>query len=190
MLSKRKFLQASSVLFGLIGAQSVFAQKVEKFPMARTAIVFHSHSGNTRAVAQRIAAITGATIFEIVPEKPYPSAYRATTNQVQEELRAGYLPPIKPVGIDLKNFDVIVVGTPTWWHHVSRPVASWLTQTDLSGKTIMPFNTHGGGGLMQTHDDFVEMCPKSKITESLTVYGSGDSDLDNQILAWLKKVSR
>lgn len=86
MLSKRKFLQASSVLFGLIGAQSVFAQKVEKFPMAQTAIVFHSHSGNTRAVAQRIAAITGATIFEIVPEKPHPSAYRATTNQVQEEM--------------------------------------------------------------------------------------------------------
>ena len=45
MLSKRKFLQASSMLFGLMGAQSVFAQKAETFPMARTAIVFHSHSG-------------------------------------------------------------------------------------------------------------------------------------------------
>lgn len=42
---------------------------------------------------------------------------------------------------------------------------------------------------MQTRDDFVQMCPKSTVTQSLTVYGNGDSDLDEQILRWLKEAN-
>ena len=189
MLSKREFLKAVVGLTTLVGTYSSLAKEATQFPMKRTAIVYYSHSGNTRTVASRLSALTEVPVFEIVPQTPYPNAYRPTTNQVREEMQKGYLPPIHTPSIDLNNFDILIIGTPTWWHHIARPVASWLSQTDLSGKVIMPFNTHGGGGLMQTRDDFVQMCPKSTVTQSLTIYGSGDSDLDEQILRWLKQVN-
>ena len=189
MLSKREFLKAVVGLSTLVGTYSSLAKGAVQFPMKRTAIVYYSHSGNTRTVASRLSALTAAPVFEIIPQTPYPSAYRPTTNQVREEMQKGYVPPIHAPSIKLNDFDILIIGTPTWWHHVARPIASWLSQTDLSGKVIMPFNTHGGGGLMQTRDDFVQMCPKSTVTQSLTVYGNGDSDLDEQILRWLKEAN-
>ena len=53
-------------------------------------VAYFSHSGNTRAVAERIAAATGADLFEIVPQKPYPAEYRAVVDQARREIAADY----------------------------------------------------------------------------------------------------
>ena len=55
-------------------------------------VAYFSHSGNTRAVAERIAAATGADLFEIVPQKPYPAEYRAVVDQARREIGADYRP--------------------------------------------------------------------------------------------------
>lgn len=94
MLSKREFLKAVVGLTTLVGTYSSLAKEATQFPMKRTAIVYYSHSGNTRTVASRLSALTAVPVFEIVPQTPYPNAYRPTTNQVREEMQKGYLPPI------------------------------------------------------------------------------------------------
>ena len=102
-------------------------------------VVYFSHSGNTRAVAERIAAATGADLFEIVPQKPYPAEYRAVVDQARREIAADYRPALKTDLPDAGRYDVIYIGSPCWWSTVAPPVATFLAAHDFTGKTLIPF---------------------------------------------------
>ena len=107
-------------------------------------VAYFSHSGNTRAVAERIAAATGADLFEIVPQKPYPAEYRAVVDQARREIAADYRPALKTDLPDAGRYDVIYIGSPCWWSTVAPPVATFLAAHDFTGKTLIPFMTHEG----------------------------------------------
>ena len=47
------------------------AQAAEETPESTTLVVYFSATGTTRSVAERIAALTGAALCEIVPAEPY-----------------------------------------------------------------------------------------------------------------------
>ena len=98
-------------------------------------VAYFSHSGNTRAVAERIAAATGADLFEIVPQKPYPAEYRAVVDQARREIGADYRPALKTDLPDAGRYDVIYIGSPCWWSTVAPPVATFLAAHDFTGKT-------------------------------------------------------
>lgn len=53
-------------------------------------------------------------------------------------------PPIKPLDKDPADYDRIVLGTPTWWYTMAPAVRTFLTETDLTGKELVLFATHGG----------------------------------------------
>ena len=89
-------------------------------------VAYFSHSGNTRAVAERIAAATGADLVEIVPQKPYPAEYRAVVDQARREIGADYRPALKTDLPDAGRYDVIYIGSPCWWSTVAPPVATFL----------------------------------------------------------------
>ena len=64
---------------------------------------------------------------------------------------SGYKPPIKPLGIRIRDYDVIVLGTPTWWYGIAPAVLTFISSQDWHGKTVIPFQTDGGwpGHLME-----------------------------------------
>ncbi|MBC7330842.1 MAG: hypothetical protein H5T91_00225 [Synergistetes bacterium] len=70
-------------------------------------IVYYSWSGKTRKMAETIHALVGGDIVEIEPEKPYPSSYRQTVDQVRREMIAGYKPPIKTRVANFAEYDLI-----------------------------------------------------------------------------------
>lgn len=158
----------------------------EKLSVPHSAVVYFSHTGNTRTVAEHIAELTGADLFEIKSLTQYPKAYYPSTHFVKKEIESGILPEIEPIAVDLSDYEVIFVGSPTWWHHIAGVVQRWLLDNDLRGKTIAPFNTHGGGGLMHCNEDVRRLCPDSNVINNLTVYEDGDCDLDSSILNCLK----
>ena len=96
--------------------------------------------------AAQIQKATGGTLFEIKPVKPYPSEYRECTVQARKEIQEGVRPERAKVE-DMGKYDVIFIGSPNWWSTIAPPVASFLASYDLSGKTVIPFVTHGGGGM-------------------------------------------
>ena len=53
-------------------------------------------------------------------------------------------PSIKPLDKDPAYYDRIVLGTPTWWYTMAPAVRTFLTETDLTGKELVLFATHGG----------------------------------------------
>lgn len=66
--------------------QSVAATTNTSSAKPRLAVVYFSKGGNTESVAKAVQAMTGADIFEVKTVKPYPEAYKPTTEIVKEEL--------------------------------------------------------------------------------------------------------
>lgn len=149
-------------------------------------VAYFSQSGNTEEVANQIKKMSGADIFQIIPAKPYPNEYQAIVDQAKKEINEGYQPVLKTQPDDLKQYDVIFVGSPCWWGTIAPPVATFLANNDLAGKTIVPFMTHEGSRMGHSVADIKKLCPNSTVLEGLPIRGSQAKEASRDIMAWLK----
>lgn len=149
-------------------------------------IVYYSHSANTRKLAKLIEQETGGTLCELLPEKAYPVDYNTVVEQAKKEIQAGFRPELKTEVKDLASYDTVFVGTPNWWSTIAPPVATFLGSCDLSGKNVVPFCTHGGGGSGHIEAMVKKFCPDSTMLPLLSVYGG--TAKDSQVESWLKKI--
>ncbi|MEM2351811.1 MAG: flavodoxin [Thermoproteota archaeon] len=153
----------------------------------KTLIVYYSWSGNTRRIARIIHKLVSGDIVELEPVNPYPQSYNATVEQAKREIQSGYKPPLKTEIDNIEHYEIIFIGSPNWWGSLAPPVASFLSQYDLSGKTIIPFCTHGGGGKQKVIEGMKALCPNSKILPEFVVYGSGENNLEDKVSEWLRQ---
>lgn len=188
-MQKRTFLKSMS---GLVAAAAIgtpaAAMAAAGGAKHRIAFVYFSKTGNTASVAKAAQHMTGCDLFEVKTVKPYPEAYTPTTEIVKEELEKGVIREIQPLDIDLSKYDVVALASPTWWHHNAQPLLTWVEAhaKELSGKLVITCNTHGGGGLMHTREDFEKLLKDSgaKLGTHLTVFG-GVSENDSDVRDWL-----
>ncbi len=153
-------------------------------------IVYFSRSGNTRRIAHLIQQEVGGTLHEIRVKVPYPGAYNAVVDQAKQEIQAGYKPALRSTPDHVEAYDTIFVGSPNWWSTIAPPVATFLSEYDLSGKTIAPFCTHGGGGLGRIGQDITKLCPQSTILSSFEIYGSRTGNAQAEVSVWLRDIGR
>lgn len=106
--------------------------------------------GNTQYMAYVIQETTGADIFRIEPETPYPTDHTTLVAQARKEQAQSFRPALKANVQNLDDYDVVFVGYPNWWGDMPMIMYSFFEQNDFSGKTIIPFNTHGGSGFSST----------------------------------------
>ncbi len=125
-----------------------------------TLIVYYSHSGNTRQVAEKIAEKTGAALFALVPVSPYPAEYKPLADEAWKEIQAGAVRPVEAMP-DLTGVTRLFVGTPQWCGTMAPPVAAFLSAADLENIEVAPFCTHGGGGAAKTEPKMQALCPKA-----------------------------
>ena len=113
--------------------------------MKKLLIIYYSWSnGNTERIAKMLQSETDSDILKIDTVVPYSGSYDDVVNQGQNEVQRGYEPEIKPLDINIADYDVIAVGTPTWWYTMAPAVKTFLHQQDFTGKTVVPFMTNGG----------------------------------------------
>ena len=113
--------------------------------MKKMLVVYYSWSnGNTKLIAEKLANETGADIAKIETVVPYSGSHEEVVDQGQREVEAGFMPQINPLPVDISDYDVIAIGTPTWWYTMAPAVLTFLTEHDFSGKTVIPFMTNGG----------------------------------------------
>jgi flavodoxin len=148
-------------------------------------IAYFSRSGNTRRIANLVQQEVGGTLHEIQVTAPYPASYNAVVEQAKKEIQAGHKPALRSTLDDIESYDTVFVGSPNWWNTIAPPVATFLSEYDLSGKTIVPFCTHGGGGLGRIGRDIAKLCPQSTVLSSFEIYGSGRGNAQAKVSAWL-----
>ena len=151
-------------------------------------IAYFSHTGNTRAIARQIQEATGADVFEIVPANPYPAAYGDVLARARQELKDEAMPEIKSEVPDLAWYDVIFVGSPNWFNTITPPVMTFLSGRDFTGKTIVPFITHGGGGLGKSVQDVKRLAPGATLLEGRAFRGDAVKDAGEDVRAWLREL--
>lgn len=115
-----------------------------------TVVIDGTVLGNTQYVAQLIQELTGADIFRILPQKAYPTDHRTLVDLAEKEQEQKARPAIAGKIENLAAYETIFLGYPNWWGDMPMILYTFLEQNDLSGKTIIPFCTHGGSGFSRT----------------------------------------
>lgn len=69
------------------------------------------------------------------------------------------------------------------------PVWTFIEENKLNGKTIIPFMTHGGGGIAHTVSDLKKLCPQSKILPALAISGTHAKSAASDVEKWLKDLA-
>ena len=162
-------------------------------------VVFFSHAGenysvgniqvgNTKIVADYISEYTGAEQFEIVTHKYDGMAYTPLINLAKEETRNGELPPYEGTAPDLSQFDTVFIGGPIWWGTYPPIINTFLEHYNLTGKTIIPFSTSEGSGLLNTVEELREICKGATVTEALAIRGSQARQSEKKVSEWAKKM--
>ena len=151
-------------------------------------IIYYSWGGNTRYAAEQIQSLTGADIFELKTVDPYPAEYRPTTEQAKRELNSGHRPQLAGKIDNLADYGVVFIGSPNWWGTLAMPFFTFLEANNLSGKTIVPFMTHGGSGFGRSLADLEALCPNAAVLEGLAIRAAQVRNAQEDISRWLKKI--
>ena len=149
-------------------------------------VTYFSRSGNTREMAQQIQKVMGGDIFEIQIVTPYPFEYNAVTKQAKQELESGFKPPIKEKVANIKEYDVVFVGSPNWWNTIAPPVMTFLSEHDLSGTTVVPFITHQGSGMGRSAADITKLAPQATLRDGLALWGRDVKSSQDEIVKWIR----
>ena len=168
------------------------------FSGQRALIVYFSPSGNTETLAWLIQKYTNADVAELKPLMLYPRDYKNALEQVKLENELNYLPKLGKFEADVASCPLIYLGFPVWDAQLPPPVKTWLSQTDLAGKTIAPFTTHVGPGEGEAFGQISQLCPASIVLPGLSLVGNADNtttqnalrgrraaEAEQQVQAWL-----
>ncbi len=160
-------------------------QTQEKQEM-KTLVAYFSASGVTRGIAEKLAKVTNATLYEIKPEVLYTDADLDWTNKQSRSSVEMADPDSRPAFVtDLENaadYDCIFIGFPIWWYTAPTIINTFLDTYDFSGKTVIFFATSGGSSLDKANAQFREQYPNLNWIDGKTLNGASEAD----IKAWVE----
>ena len=151
----------------------------------KSLVVVFSCTGTTKGVAEKIAALTGAELMDLVPAQPYTAedlnyndrSTRATVEQNTPDAR-----PEIASDISLDGVTTLYLGYPIWWGQAPRIMSTFVESHDFTGITVIPFCTSGGSGAGRTGETLGEQTGTGNFLSS-TRFSSGVSD--NELQRWI-----
>lgn len=152
----------------------------------KTLVLYYSQTGNTQKVAEAIQEKVGADIEAVVPVIPYDGDYNSTIERGRVELFEGKFPEIKPLNVNVADYDVVFIGFPVWFGTYATPIETLLNTIDLKGKKIVPFCTFGSGGLDSSSKNMAEKLPESEILPGYGVRAARIDAIEAEIDQFLK----
>ena len=159
----------------------------------KTLVVYYSWScGNTEKIAEQLADACDADIARIETVDPYPEDYQETVDQGQREVNAGFMPEIEPLECNPADYDVIVIGTPTWWYTMAPAVKTLIAANDFTGKTVVALSTNGSWPGNVTAD-IEDACAGASFGPALEVQfdstgGDRQETPQSQVNAWIEQI--
>lgn len=140
--------------------------------------------GVTEYGAQIIAEHTGGDLF-FIKGNDYPADYDSTTQVAREEQQENARPQLVNHIDNIDDYDVVFVCYPTWWTDMPMAVYSFFDEYDLSGKTIIPFNTHWGYGAADTYQTIAQLEPNADVKDGLSLYNYDMESSESTITDWI-----
>lgn len=144
--------------------------------------------GNTHVCAEFIQQAVGGDLFEIETTKTYSQDHFEMIEEAKVEMQSGEKAQPKRWLDNLESYDVIFVGYPIWWGTYPPIINTFLEHYNLEGKTVIPFSTSEGSGLLNTVAELREVCKGANVTEALAIRGSQARKSGKTVAEWAKKM--
>ena len=156
-------------------------------PAEGTLVVYFSMTGTTRGVAEKIAAITGADIYEIKAAQEYTSddlnyndsETRATVEQKDPTVR----PEIGSDPVSLDGYTTVYIGYPIWWGEEPRIMDTFVESCNFDGKTVIPFCTSGSSSIGNSGKNLAANAGSGNWLDGQRFSGSTTED---ELRAWIE----
>lgn len=153
-----------------------------------TLVVYYSATGNTEAVANIIAGITGGDLFELEPADPYTDEdlnYGDQNSRVVYEHDNPDARNVELVADTVENwdsYDTVFIGYPIWWGIAAWPVDGFVEANDFTGKTVVPFATSASSGLGESGELLAEMAGSGNWLDGMRFRSSAS---ESEVQEWL-----
>ena len=132
---------------------------------ASTLVAYFSAQGHTKVLAEKVAAVTGGELFEIVPVEPYTEedldGWNESARGTRESKDRTTRPKVKSHVENFERYDTVYLGFPIWWFTAPTIVNTFLETYNTDGKVIIPFATSGGSEIGETEKDLRVSAPKA-----------------------------
>ena len=145
--------------------------------------------GNTEYMAYAIQEAVGGDLFRIETVQQYPLEHEPLVEMADEEQNDNARPELLNRVENMEQYDTIFLGYPNWWGDMPMPLYTFLEEYDLSGKTIIPFSSHGGSGFSRTESMIAQMQPNASVSENgLTVSRNDVADSYEDVFQWAENI--
>lgn len=145
--------------------------------------------GNAGLIANWIYEEVGGDLFSIITENKYASDFNECVNQARKERDNNDRPKLTQKINNIDNYDIIFLGFPNWWYTLPMAVFTFIESYDLSKKIIIPFCTHGTGGLSRTIVDLKKSLPNDCIIlEPIGIFEENVKNSKNEVLNWVRNL--
>ena len=117
----------------------------------KTLVVYFSATGTTKGVAEKIAKVTNADLYEIKAAQAYTDAdlnwHDSSSRTTKEQNDKSVRPGIASEKLSLDGYTTIFIGYPIWWGEEPRIMDTFAESYSFDGITMIPFCTSGGSGI-------------------------------------------
>ena len=143
--------------------------------------------GNNEYIAKTIQKETGGDLFQIKTVQDYPTTHDDLLEYAYDEKSEDARPELEGQIENLDQYDTIFIGYPNWNADLPMPLYTFLEEYDFSGKTIIPFTSHGGSGFSRTVQTISELQPDADISnKGLSISRNDMADSEKEVTDWVK----
>ena len=180
---------ASSTAADAASSEAAAASSVPA-PEDGVLVAYFSATGNTRAVAEKIAALTGGDLYEIVPAQPYTNEdldWRNSQSRSSQEMDdPDARPEIAGSPVEMDGYGTLYLGYPIWHGQAPRILSTFVESCDLEGMRVIPFCTSGSSGIGSSADSLAEQAGGGAWLEGRR-FDSGVPD--SELQAWINSLA-
>lgn len=145
--------------------------------------------GNCQFIAQAIQQAVGGDLFAIETVQEYPGTHQPLLDFAYDELRQDARPELSSQIENLDDYSVIFLGYPNWNADLPMPLYTFLESYDFSGKTIIPFVTHGGSGFSRTVSTIADLQPNATVvTDGLSISRGSVPNAAQEAMDWALEI--
>ena len=143
-------------------------------------VAYFSATGTTKRVAERIAELTGADIYEIEPKNPYSDADLNWNDRSSRSTKEMDDPSVRPeigsIDISLDQYKTIYLGYPIWWGDAPRIMSTFVEKYKFDGIKVIPFCTSGGSGIGRSGSNLANLAGTGDWSRGERLNSSADTN--------------
>lgn len=172
-----------------LGRNAEYADDIDASTSASLVMDGEEMVGTTEYVARLIQDNVGGDLHSIITVEPYPADFDTVVDQNHEEMNVGTLPELVASDLDVSQYETVFIGYPVWATNAPQAIFSFLSQYDLSGKTVIPFCTHDGYGAGSSYSDIAEAIDgEAAFLDGLAIEAPDVPESADTVASWLSNI--